>query len=145
MSARRMTILAPEGMLGYGIPPRSMAEGMTRNPDALGVDAGSTDPGPYYLGAGVPFTNRRAVKRDLSMILEAARARHIPVLIGSAGGGGGAPHLEWTLDVYREICRERGYGFRTAVIGAEVDKGWLKRKISLGRVSPLDQIGRAHV
>ena len=23
MSARRMTILAPEGMLGYGIPPRS--------------------------------------------------------------------------------------------------------------------------
>lgn len=45
MSPARMTILAPEGMLGYGIPPRSMAEGMKRNPDALGVDAGPTDPG----------------------------------------------------------------------------------------------------
>src|SRR5205807_6561607 len=100
--------------------------------------AGSTDPGPYYLGAGVPFTNRRAVTRDLGMILEAAQARRIPVLIGSAGGGGGAPHLEWTLDVYREICRERGYRFRTAVIGAEVDRAWLKRQIARGRVSALD-------
>src|SRR5262249_58518880 len=86
-----MTILAPEGMLGYGIPVRSMAEGMKRNPDAIAVDAGSTDPGPYYLGAGVPFTNRRAFKRDLGMILDAARERRVPVLIGSAGGGGGPP------------------------------------------------------
>src|SRR4029450_11546141 len=31
-----------------------------------------------------------------------------------------------------------GYRFRTAVIGAEVDKGWLKRQIARGRTSPLD-------
>ena len=49
------------------------------------------------------------------------------MLIGSAGGGGGRPHLEWTIDLYRELCRERGYRFRTAVIGAEVDRGWLRR------------------
>ena len=57
------------------------------------------------------------------------------MLIGSAGGAGGAPHLEWTLDVYREICREHGYRFRTAVIGAEVDRAWLKARIAAGRVS----------
>ncbi|MBI4255245.1 MAG: acyclic terpene utilization AtuA family protein, partial [Candidatus Rokubacteria bacterium] len=134
----RMTILAPLGMLGYGIPARSMEEGLARNPDALTVDAGSTDPGPYYLGEGVPFTNRRAVKKDLGMILEAAHARRIPVLVGSAGGGGGRPHLEWLLDVHREICRERGYRFCTAVIGAEVGRAWLKAKIAAGKVAPLD-------
>jgi hypothetical protein len=133
-----MTVLAPEGMLGYGIPTRSMQEGLDRGPDVLAVDAGSTDPGPYYLGAGVPYTNRRAVKRDLAMMLEAAQARRIPVLIGSAGGGGGRPHLEWLVDVYREICRERGYRFRTATIQAEVDKGWLKAKIAGGQVTALD-------
>jgi hypothetical protein len=134
----RMTILAPEGMLGYGIPVRSMEEGLRRDPAALAVDAGSTDPGPYYLGAGVPFTSRRAFKRDLAMILEAAHARGIPALVGSAGGAGGAPHLQWTLDVYREIVAERGYHFRTAVIGAEVDKAWIKAKVAAGAVSPLD-------
>jgi Acyclic terpene utilisation family protein AtuA len=134
----RMTILAPEGMLGYGIPVRSMEEGLARAPAALAVDAGSTDPGPYYLGAGVPYTSRRACKRDLAMILEAAHARRIPALIGSAGGGGGSPHLEWTLALYHEIVRERGYHFRTAVIGAEVDRAWVKAKIAAGRVTPLD-------
>ncbi|HEV8439080.1 MAG TPA: acyclic terpene utilization AtuA family protein [Methylomirabilota bacterium] len=134
----RMTVLAPEGMLGYGIPVRSMKEGLARDPDVLAVDAGSTDPGPYYLGAGVPYTSRRAVKRDLAMMLEAADARHIPVLIGSAGGGGGRPHVEWLVDVYREICRERGYRFRTAIIQAEIDKAWLRAKVARGQVTPLD-------
>jgi hypothetical protein len=133
-----MTVLAPEGMLGYGIPVRSMEEGLARNPDVLAVDAGSTDPGPYYLGAGVPYTSRRAVKRDLAMMLDAAHARRIPVLIGSAGGGGGRPHLEWLVSVYGEICRERGYRFRTATIHAEIDKGWLKAKVARGQVRPLD-------
>ena len=53
-------ILAPTAILGYGFPLSSFEEGMKRKPHLIAVDAGSTDPGPYYLGAGVSFTQRRA-------------------------------------------------------------------------------------
>lgn len=138
MGRERMTVLAPLGMLGYGIPARSLAEGLARDPDVLAADAGSTDPGPYYLGAGVPFTSRRAVRKDLAAILDAAHARRVPVLLGSAGGAGAAPHLAWTLDLYRELCGERGYRFRTAVIRADIDRAWLRAKLAAGEVTPLD-------
>ena len=78
----QMTILAPCGMLGYGIPERSLVEGMKRQPDVIGVDAGSTDPGPYYLGAGKSFTDRVAYKRDLALVLAAAKSAGIPLLVG---------------------------------------------------------------
>ena len=45
---------------------------MKRKPHLIAVDAGSSDPGPYYLGAGVSFTDRGSVKRDLSIMLGAA-------------------------------------------------------------------------
>ena len=92
-------ILSPTAILGYGFPETSFAAGLTLNPDVIAVDAGSTDPGPYYRGAGVSFTNRPAVKRDLRLILGAGRERGIPVLIGSAGGAGrvgGMPQLTTT-------------------------------------------------
>ena len=81
-------ILSPTAILGYGFPEASFTAGLELGPDVIAVDAGSTDPGPYYLGAGVSFTNRPAVKRDLRLILGAGRKRGIPVLIGSAGGAG---------------------------------------------------------
>jgi hypothetical protein len=134
----RLTVYAPQGMLGYGYPTSSMEAALATRPDVLAVDAGSTDPGPYYLGAGVPFTSRRAVVRDLGRMLEAAHTHRLPLLIGSAGGGGARPHLDWTLDVYHELCRERGWRFRTAVIDAEIDRAWLKKHLAAGRVRPLD-------
>jgi hypothetical protein len=120
-------------MLGYGVPPASFAEGMKRDPDVIAIDAGSTDPGPYYLGAGVSYTNRNLVKTDMALLLEAGYERSIPVLVGSAGGGGGRPHLEWLAGVAREICHERGYSFKVALIDGEMDKEWLKRQIRAGR------------
>jgi len=46
-----MRILSPTAILGYGFPEESFREGMNRKPHVIAVDAGSTDPGPYYLGA----------------------------------------------------------------------------------------------
>ena len=77
------------GLLGYGYSPVSLENALKRDLDFIGVDAGSTDPGPYYLGSGKGFVKRLQVKRDLSLILGEAKRRGIPLVIGSAGGSGG--------------------------------------------------------
>ncbi|WP_246505957.1 acyclic terpene utilization AtuA family protein [Mesorhizobium silamurunense] len=136
-AAREIKVLSPTAILGYGFPESSFEAGLARDPDVIAVDAGSSDPGPYYLGAGVSFTDRAAVKRDLRLMLRAARARDIPLLIGSAGGCGARPHLDWTLDIIREIATEDRLRGRLAAIPADVDKAVLCDALASGRISSL--------
>ncbi len=130
-------VLSPTAILGYGFPERSFARGIERRPDLIAVDAGSTDPGPYYLGAGKSFTSRSAVKRDLELILAAALDLSIPCIIGTAGGCGAREHVAWTESIIREISREKGYRFMMAVIYADVAKAEVLYAMKRGRVSPL--------
>lgn len=133
-----LKILAPCGMLGYGYPLASFEEGMTHGPHAIVVDAGSTDGGPHKLGAGVPIVSRRACAKDLIPIVTAGAAAHIPVIIGSAGGSGGRAHVEWTLDILREVCAEAGlHGLRTAVIWADIPHEAVAQHAQAGKVAPL--------
>ena len=131
-------ILSTTAILGYGFPIASFVEGMKRKPHLIAVDAGSTDPGPYYLGAGISFTDRGAVKRDLEIMIKAGVEQNIPVCIGSAGGSGGAPHLEWNREIIEEIALENGLHFKFAVIHAELPKETIKQELAAGKVIPLD-------
>jgi len=45
----KVKILAPCGILGYRFPLESLRKGLEENPDAINVDAGSTDAGPHKL------------------------------------------------------------------------------------------------
>ena len=45
---------------------------MDRQPHVIGVDGGSVDPGPHYLGSGKPFCSPIAIRRDLRLMLHAA-------------------------------------------------------------------------
>jgi hypothetical protein len=101
------------------------------------VDAGSTDPGPYYLGAGVSFTDRQAVQRDLRHMLVAGRQLGIPVVIGTAGGAGAHPHVTWTREIIQQIAREEGLRFRLAVIHADVPKPTLLAGLDTGELGAL--------
>ncbi len=130
-------ILSPTAILGYGFPAASFEEGMRRRPHLIAVDAGSSDPGPYYLGAGVSFTDRGAVGRDLSILLAAAVEHGIPVVIGTAGGSGANAHLEWCLDIVREIARAQNLHFPAAAIRAEIPREAVLAALRAGRVSPL--------
>lgn len=137
MDRRCFKVLSPTAILGYGFPEESFRNGMERTPDLIAVDAGSTDPGPYYLGAGKSFTSRAAVKRDLEIILTGAVEASIPAIVGTAGGSGARPHVEWTEAIVREIAREKGLAFRMAIIYADVSKEDVLRALRDGGVRPL--------
>lgn len=133
-------LLSTSGLLGYGFPEASLEAGMARQPHMIGVDGGSTDPGPYYLGSGKCVNSRMAMKRDLRLMLTAARRQRIPLLIGSCGGAGGEPHLQAVVAIVREIAREKDLHFRLAVIHSEQDKQWVKQQLEAGRVKALRNV-----
>jgi hypothetical protein len=130
-------VLAATGMLGTGFAETSLDLGMQRQPHVIGCDAGSTDPGPFYLGSGRMQASRAAVKRDLRLILRAGRTARIPVIIGSAGTAGGEPHLALAREIIEEIAREDGLRFKLALIHAELEPNFLKQRLEDGRIHPL--------
>ena len=134
---KEMKLLSPTGILGYGFPENSFQRGLAQNPDLIAVDAGSTDPGPYYLGSGYPFTTKTAVKRDLTLLLRAACDLNIPLVIGSAGGAGGVPHLERDKALMFEIAREHKLTFKLAAINAELNKQFLLEELQKNKISTL--------
>lgn len=134
---KELRILSPTAILGYGFPISSFEAGMERKPDVIAVDAGSTDPGPYYLGAGKSFTDRNSVKRDLEIMIPAGLKAKIPVIIGSAGGAGGDPHVALTLDIIKEIAKEKKLNFKIAVIHSEFDKEFIHEQLHKGNIEPL--------
>ena len=133
-------LLSTSGLLGYGFPEASLNAGMDRQPHMIGVDGGSTDPGPYYLGSGKCVNSRMSMKRDLRLMLRAARGRRIPMVIGSCGGAGGETHLQTVVGLVREIAKEDDLHFRMAVIHAEQDKNWVKTQLKAGRVKALRNV-----
>jgi hypothetical protein len=71
------------------------------------------------------------------MIREGLRAG-IPVIVGSAGHAGGKPHLDWTLEIIRELAKENDWHFKLAAIDSEIPQETLANAFRQGRVSPLN-------
>lgn len=135
-----MRLIAASGQVGYGFDEQAFQRALEINPDFIGCDAGSMDPGPFYLGAGQAFVSREAYKRDLRIMVKSGKALRIPVVIGSSGGAGGEPHLQWSLDILKEITREENLTLRVAVIHSEPEKGYLKGKLAAGQIEPLGPV-----
>lgn len=136
-----LRILTPTGMLGYGIPAASLERGLQRQPHAMVVDSGSTDPGPYQLGLGKMLVSREAYLRDLALLLKASFEQRLPLFISSAGGPGIGSHVDGMIDLIREISAEKGYRFRIAAIYSDIDRGIIHRRLNEGRVSPCGPAG----
>lgn len=132
-----LKILSPCGILGYGFPRESFLKGIEMAPDAIVVDAGSTDAGPHKLGAGVSIVSRMAMYQDLEMFVTYGVKNKIPVVIGSAGGAGAEVHVRWTLDILQEVLRDTGVSAKVAVVHGDISHETVKQAIEQGRVVPL--------
>jgi hypothetical protein len=135
---RPLRLLGASGQLGYGIPTPAFNAGIARLPDLIGCDMGSIDIGPTYLGKGEMATSPVSTRRDLRKVLHGARQLDVPLVIGSAGSAGAAPHLDATLDLLRDIARTDGLRLRMAVIRADIPRGLLQQAVRDGRVTGLD-------
>ena len=138
MTKEQFKILAPCGMLGYGFPRASFMNGMAHHPDAIVVDAGSTDAGPHKLGAGTAIVSKQACKKDLEIMITAGIQAKIPIIIGSAGGSGAKVHVEWTQSIIMEILEEHRFqGIRIATIWADIPHEVVAAKLDAGQCAPL--------
>jgi hypothetical protein len=133
---KTVTVVTPTGCIGNrGIDKAALRNCILKDrPDAIAVDAGSIDCGPWYLGAGQAHSPRRNIEWDLDTILTEAVPAGVKVLVGSAGGSGAAPHVEQTVAIVRRIAAQRNLKFRLAVIWSDVSTEWLARHLTDGVV-----------
>lgn len=136
--SEEVRVLSATGVCGSGFKEDSLNAGLSKKPHFIGCDAGSTDPGPFALGSGSMAFPVRSIKRDLRLMLKAARRAKIPLLIGSAGTAGGATHLAKFKDIILEIAQEEKLSFPMAVIHSEQKKAYLKQRFRAGRITALD-------
>ncbi len=129
-----MKIVALCGLLGYGYNEEALNIAFSEKVDFVGVDAGSTDPGPYYLGSGKSFTDRDAVKRDFSLALPKALSHKAPFIIGTAGGAGSRVHTDWLCDIIKETAAEQNLSFKMGIIYSDVEKSYVLEKLESGKI-----------
>lgn len=132
-----LRLIAINGMLGYGYEQASLEAGLAVHPHLIGGDCGSTDAGPYYLGAGQSLVRPEQVLRDLRPALMLARSAKVPLVFGSAGFGGAAPNLQGMLAMLLDIAHKEGLRFRLAVIPADVDKNAVVGALRAGQIQPM--------
>lgn len=127
-------VVVSHGMLGYGFPESSIAVAIEAGVDLIAVDAGSTDPGPYYLGSGNMFGNEEMIRRDLALLLEAQEATGARMVIGSAGGAGTNPQVDKTMSILREEVTRQRLQRKVAVIRSELTKDEVRKALVNGKV-----------
>lgn len=129
-----ITVLAPTGTLGAGWWDDAFERGMSLKPDVIAVDAGSTDPGPFHLGSGKPLYSSKAIRKQISTLVVAARRAGIPLVIGSAGGAGVAVQVDDIVDTVKSIAAEEGLHFKLGRVYADIPKNRIRQAIAANEI-----------
>lgn len=127
-------IICPNGHLGFApLKPESFAIGVAAGPDFIAADSGSDDVGPGPLGSDSSTSPLAWQTHDLEAMLLAARARGVPMIIGSAGDTGTNSRVDLYVGIIRELARKHGLAkFKLGWFYSEVDREMLRGKIRAG-------------
>ncbi len=121
--------------MGYGnVSAEAIEAGLKLKPHIIVGQGTSSDPGPYYLGQDdiYGYVGKANKKRDIGLILGAARRAGIPFIFSGGSPSGSDVQLEGVLRMVHEMAVENGYRLRVAVISGEIDKQWLKQELRKG-------------
>ncbi len=127
-------IICPNGHLGFApLKPESFAIGVATGPDFIAADSGSDDVGPGPIGSDTCTSPLAWQTHDLEAMLLAARARGVPMIIGSAGDTGTNSRVDLYVGLIREIAAKHKLApFRLGYFYSEVDREYLRAKIRGG-------------
>jgi len=124
---------------GRGIDREALRQALRYDPDFVGIDTGSTDPGPYWLGSGEnQYPSRAVTKEVVRTLLTEVRNADVPLIIGSAATAGARPHVDWLENVIREVSAEEGLSYTLGTIYSDIETEYLNAKIEAGETTALE-------
>lgn len=131
-SRRTLKVLISTGHLGTAPSnPESFYRGMEAHPDYVVADAGSSDPGPVYLGEDT--TLGHFTREELELFLTATRRQGIPLVIGSAGDTGSNRGVDEFVAIIKSLAHEhRIPRFKVGYFYSEVPREFLRQKLRSG-------------
>nr|WP_111298013.1 acyclic terpene utilization AtuA family protein [Paracoccus saliphilus] len=130
-------VLVPSGVLGLGFDRKALDRGVAARPDIICIDGGSTDSGPFSLGAGQSKYSRAATKSEWRALMQARAQAGVPLVIGTAGTCGTDSTVDWMHDITVELARELGQDLRIARLYSSQPVSRVAQAVAQGRVTPL--------
>lgn len=130
-------VLVPSGVLGLGFDRKALERGVAMSPDIICIDGGSTDSGPFSLGAGQSKYSRAATKSEWRALMQARAQAGVPLVIGTAGTCGTDATVDWMFDITLELALELGHSLKIARLYSSQPVERIATAVQEDRVVPL--------
>ena len=130
-------VLIPSGVLGLGFDRDALRRGIAARPDAIAIDGGSTDSGPFYLGSSVSKYSRASSRAEWRILMEARAEAGVPLVIGSSGTCGTDGMVDWMTAITEEVADELGQRVRVATVKCSQSPDLVAAAFDAGRMVAL--------
>lgn len=130
-------VLVPSGVLGLGFDRAALARGVAAKPDIIAIDGGSTDSGPFSLGAGQSKYSRASTKSEWRALMQARAEAGVPLVIGTSGTCGADATVDWMYEITAELATELGQSLKIARLYCSQSPMTIVTALNEGRITPL--------